>query len=265
MGAVVGVTYALRADWYEALLDTEIGVGRSPLYARPDDGNGLLTVPARVRRIAARVQGLRRIMTEWGPEPAVLEAGLDFIERLFGSATLEDCHVPVAVSSTDLRTGERVVVTVGPAQECVYASSALAGVVPPVEDGSKLLADGAYSDVAPVDVARSYPVSHVLAVDPGQLHHEVTITNGLEAMLRASEVCYTRHSELRFRQADLVIRPAFRRAIDTLDFAARREVVAAGIVGVRRVLPELRTMLGAGEGTRSGGIQSKVSDRVDPR
>ncbi len=139
--------------------------------------------------------------------------------------------------------------TTGPALECVYASSALAGVVPPIDHDGQQLADGAYADVAPVDVARRFGVPHVLAVDPGQLHLGLRVRNGLEAMLRASEVCYTRHSELRFREADLVIRPAFSRRIDTLDFAAKRECIAAGIQGVRRAAPQLSRTLGTTSGS----------------
>lgn len=41
------------------------------------------------------------------------------------------------------------------------------------------------------------------------------------------------HHGARFRQADLVLNPVFRRTVDMLDFAARRECVAAGVHAVR--------------------------------
>ena len=217
-----------------------------PPRAAPTSPTARGPKPFRLKRIATLAHQLHRITTQWGPSPVVLGAGLAFLDQLFGSALLGDCRIPVSVSATDLHTGRRVVMTSGPAAECVYASSALAGVVPPLEHGDGQLADGAYSDVAPVDVARSYGFSRVLAVDPGQLHCGVRVRNGLEAMMRASEVCYTRHAALRFREADLVIRPAFTRTIETLDFAAKRDSVAAGIRGVRRARAQLEQMLGRG-------------------
>lgn len=68
--------------------------------------------------------------------------------------SLEQGTLPVYVCATDLLSGKRVVLRDGPAPAALYASSALAGILPPAEIGGKYLVDGAYADIAPVDVAR---------------------------------------------------------------------------------------------------------------
>ncbi len=134
----------------------------------------------------------------------------------------------------------------GRARDAVYASSALPGLLPPFEDGTELLVDGSYVDDAPVDVAREYDVDAVITVDVGQ--HRiggggVRIHNGFQAMTRAVEICHYSHSQMRHREADLVIRPRFVRPVDVLDFSNKRCCIAAGIHAVRQALPDLRRVL----------------------
>lgn len=146
---------------------------------------------------------------------------------------LEDARLPLAVCVTDLRRGCRRVLRSGDAAESLYASVALAGILPPMERDGQLLADGAYADLAPVDVARAFGHPVVIAVNPGQEPATADIRNGLQALRRAMEICNLSHANARFRQADLVLNPVFRRSVDILDFAARRECVAAGARVVR--------------------------------
>ncbi len=64
--------------------------------------------------------------------------------------------------------------------------------------------------------------------------------------MRATEICYVHHATLRFDEAEVVIRPPFRRAIETLEFGAYRECMAAGVRGVRLEGPALREALDQG-------------------
>lgn len=238
MGAIVGAAYALRADWYRALRDTSLfGLteikGLGPTARRP----------ASLRRIASRAKTMWNLGHGWGTGLAVVKSGRDVLRSLFADADLSDGRVPVAVCATDLLSGERVVIRTGPAEAAVYASSALAGILPPVRRGPRLLADGAYTDICPIDVARTYGNDVIVAVNPGRADVVNEISTGLAAIMRATEICYLHHAALRFAQADVVIRPSFRRPIDTLDFAARRECVAAGIRGLRACREELEHLL----------------------
>lgn len=132
--------------------------------------------------------------------------------------------------------------------------------MPSLPSGELLLADGAYTDQAPVDVARSLGYDVVIAVDPGQRAERAMPRNGIEIVVRAMEICHAQHAHLRFETADLVLRPTFPRLIDTLDFAARRDCVAAGVRVVREERARLEARLATGRGA-GGCFEQRAADR----
>ncbi|MBL8996267.1 MAG: patatin-like phospholipase family protein [Gemmatimonadales bacterium] len=229
MGAIVGATYASRADWYEALLALDMRAFPQPLrrIGGPPSLGERVRYPMRLARVVWQT------FFGWGAGTTALAPVRATLDRLTLRSRLEAARVPVAVCATDLHTGRRVVLRAGPTSDALHASAALAGVAPPFARGAELLADGVYADIAPVDVARSFGCEVVIAVDAGLHLAGGDVRNGFEALFRAVEICHLRHADLRFAEADLVLRPPFRRSIDTLDFGAKRESIAAGIAAVR--------------------------------
>ncbi len=146
MGAVVGATYALRPDdWYGALLSFDTSPFPAPVRGTSDD-TGLRH---KLRNRFFQARGLWDLAVGWGLGERTLEAGLSTLQGLLGSKDLLDARIPVSVCATDLISGDRVVIRSGSAVQATYASSALAGVLPPLRRGGEYLADGAYSDIAP--------------------------------------------------------------------------------------------------------------------
>ena len=240
MGALVGATYAHRDDWYEAVLDMELGDFPGPVESR---GGGGHRVVRAVLKTLATLRLLWAVFRDWGPGARAREAGLRELRRLVGHGSLDRGRIPVVVTATDLRSGDRVVLRTVPSDDAVYASAALAGVLPPLELGQLLLADGAYTDLAPVDVARGLESATVIAVDAGRLDRAGEISNGFQALVRAVDICHRQHAHARLAAADLVLRPTFHRSIDTLEFSARRECVAAGLRNVRAERESIRALL----------------------
>lgn len=240
MGAVVAASYALNPNWRQQLIDMDTGVFPGP---RGLPGDQPPSWPRRVGAAWRNTRALWEMFRGWGPGERAYRDGYALLRELTRGLDLEMGKVPVAVSSTDLRTGERVVLRSGSAADAVYASAALAGVLPPLPKDGRLLCDGAYSDLAPIDVARNLGPGAVIAVDPVQPPKDTKIDNGLEALVRAVEICHMRHAELRFHEADLVLRPQFRRPIEVLEFAAKRECIAAGVRVVRERFGDLSRLL----------------------
>jgi NTE family protein len=250
MGAVVGATYALRADWFEALLSLDAASFPGPVRPLVSPGSR----PSKFERLVSGARAMWSLGRGWGEGVGRAEASREALHSLLGGMDLAEGRIPVAVSATDLLSGDRVVIRSGPAAEAAYASSALAGLVPPEPRGHWLLADGAYTDICPIDVARQYGHDAVVAVNPGRPKVVEAIQSGLEAIVRATEICYLHHATLRFDEADVVLLPRFRREIDTLDFTARRECVAAGIRAVRTDKSALHRVLGAGSRQRGSSV-----------
>ena len=154
-----------------------------------------------------------------------------------------DSSQSLALLEPLLFTGQRVVFGKGHATDYVYSSAALAGILPPLVDGPHVLMDGAYADIAPVDIARATGADVVIAVDPSQRENAAGPKNGIQAMMRSIEVCQYEHARLRFEQADLVIRPRFSQTIGTLEFRQKRHCIAAGAMAIRQAHNEISALL----------------------
>ncbi|MGA7715308.1 MAG: patatin-like phospholipase family protein, partial [Bradyrhizobium sp.] len=66
---------------------------------------------------------------------------------------LEDAQLPVHIVTTDIVTGESVVLSDGPAIEAIVASTSIPGAFAPVPYRGRYLADGAISANTPIKVA----------------------------------------------------------------------------------------------------------------
>ncbi|MDX2007249.1 MAG: patatin-like phospholipase family protein [Meiothermus sp.] len=240
MGAVVGATYGLNPDWYEALLNMDTSGFPDP------PAPSAAGLRQQLRLLPTYSQAAWSLVAGWGVGQRALPYGMALLERLTLGRALEDSRIPVAAIASDLISGDRAVLREGRAAEALYASAALAGILPPLERDGKLLADGAYADIAPIDVARALlPGAMVVAVNPHEFKNARPPRNGLQALVRALEVCHQQHAHVRFAEADVLLEPQFPFPIDTLDFGHKRVCVAAGARAVRAVLPRLRELLGA--------------------
>jgi NTE family protein len=88
-----------------------------------------------------------------------------WIDRYLGDLNLEDLPIPLAAVTTDLHTGEPVVLREGRLATAVRASSSVPGVVEPVEMNGRLLCDGGVSANVPIDAARQLGADYVIGVD----------------------------------------------------------------------------------------------------
>jgi NTE family protein len=89
----------------------------------------------------------------------------DLVQETIGPGRIEDLRLPYAAVCCDLATGDEVVLRDGPLAEAVRASSAIPGILPPVEAAGRNLVDGAMVTPVPVAAAASLSIEPVLAVN----------------------------------------------------------------------------------------------------
>jgi len=236
MGAVVGATYALNDDWYGALVDMDIsGFPPWPNFSEPGVFNYVKNLRVAQKAITGMYFG-------WGVGQPTVEWGRTMLSNLTLGKPLEAGRIPVLATATDIVSGERVVLETGPAADALYASAALAGILPPVEMDGRILVDGGYCDLAPVDVARAAGAEIVIVVDAATNFEAKKPANGLQAMFRAIEICQNEHTHLRFMPADMVIRPVIDPPVGVLEFENKRRCTAAGARAVLRSRAEIRRL-----------------------
>lgn len=237
MGAVVGATYALNEDWYDALMNMDVsGFPPLPDFSMPGTLNYFRNLRVAQRAITGMYFG-------WGIGQPTADWGRMVLSGLTLEKSLDEGRIPVFATATDIVNGERVVFGSGPASAALYASAALAGILPPAEIGGRVLVDGGYCDLAPVDVVRDAGADVVLAVDVALNNAHNKPANGMQAMIRALEICQSEHSHLRFKAADLVIHPVIDPPVGVLDFKHRKRCAASGVRVVLRDRVSIQRMV----------------------
>lgn len=100
------------------------------------------------------------------------ESGLfrnDSVTRVLEDAIkgikINECKIPFAAITTDVKTGEQVVLKTGSLQKAIEASTALPIVFKPCEIDGKTLMDGGFVNPVPADIVREMGAECVIAVD----------------------------------------------------------------------------------------------------
>jgi NTE family protein len=241
MGAVVAAVYALT----ETLPDDRMigslnGRGFNPLAS--------LGTPPGAERLRERFRHLveleRFLIDNLIGRAVGHETEVDAVlSELTAGRRLEESRIPVAVVACDLISGNPIVFRSGPATLALRASTTLPGIFPPVSYNGQLLVDGGFAGMVPTEVVRGMGADLVIAMDADPPHAVRDIRNGLEAMLRALDICSRRHKAWRLGQADLVIQPAFGEPIGAMDVSRGPQCVEAGARAAGAAGPEIRSLV----------------------
>lgn len=89
---------------------------------------------------------------------------MDFLNTKLGAHNIEDLPMGYAVVTTDLETGEQVVLDRGGLVDAVRASISIPGLIVPHRIGQRWLVDGSVLNPVPFDVARERFSGPVIAV-----------------------------------------------------------------------------------------------------
>ena len=88
-----------------------------------------------------------------------------FFRTLIGDKNFDDIKLPFAAVTTDVQTGEEIVIENGSLIEAVRASISIPGVFTPVRHQNRFLVDGGVVNPIPVDVVRNMGADIVIAVN----------------------------------------------------------------------------------------------------
>jgi NTE family protein len=105
----------------------------------------------------------------------------DFIRGHVGEGNIEDLPIPFCAVSTDLATGNEVVIKEGDIIEAVRASISVPGIFTPVKKDDMTQVDGGLVNPVPVSAAREMGADFVIAVD---LNHGIV---GKKALVPSHE------------------------------------------------------------------------------
>jgi NTE family protein len=121
-------------------------------------------------------------------------------------------EVPLRVVTTDLDTGDEILIVGGPVMPALLASAAIPGVFPPVELHGHRLVDGAVVNLVPISHALAGPIDRIFVLDVSNPLSNRTIRSPLDAAIRAFAISRDQRFELELqwvpRDVELVMLPA---------------------------------------------------------
>ena len=159
----IGVLHALEQQdvRIDLLAGTSIGALIGALYASG--------VPvSRLQQVACKLNW-RKLAGLIGP--IIPTSGLldnrrvtRFIKELLPVNTFEELQVPLAVTTTDIESGELIVIRQGLLLPAILAAISFPGLFPPVRVGKRFLVDGGLCSPVPTDVVRQMGAEIIIGV-----------------------------------------------------------------------------------------------------
>ncbi len=161
-----------------------------------------------------------------------------FLYRLLKDEDIRETSIPFAAVAVSLATGEEVVLQHGSIIRAAAASSAVPGVITPVEIDGQQLIDGSVLQVVPVQAARSLSPYPAVAVDVSRdIDREAPPKTGVDVIIRADLIANRRLNKGALKAADFVITPDVGLA-DWSDFHSIHRLITAGMEAAEQFLKQ---------------------------
>ena len=175
------------------------------------------------------------------------ERFIELLHELYDDVDIEDVRWPLQIAAVNVDTGEDVLIRRGNLIRAVAASSAIPGLVSPVEFEGQRLIDGAVTQSVPIppvnrhrEVLVAVDVSrHIRADYPKRL--------ALEYIFRAEEIATFRLNQMHLQKAEVVVHPEEVRQRHWADFSRLDDFVQSGERAARHKLKEIRKAMAAQE------------------
>jgi len=174
----------------------------------------------------------------------------EILRMLIPTQTFDQMQIPLKIVSTDIETGDDIILDKGDLMDALVKSCAIPGIMEPVEDEGKLIVDGGVGMPIPVPALKE-DCQMTLAVDIGLYEFErLDRPNARTIKIRSDIITSNRLKSRLASEADLVIKP------DTLGFHWSRfdsgEILFQnGRKAAKERLPRLMKMMEKIKGTRN--------------
>jgi NTE family protein len=239
MGGIIGGLYAAgysagelesivqKIDWNDLLSDTPSRL--SLFLSQREESEGSL--------FQFRLDGLKPYI------PTALTSGQK-LSNLFTNLTMRasfssksftrpqsdfnDLKIPFRAVTTDLVTGERVVLDSGDLAQALRATMAVPLAFTPVEMGERLLVDGGLVDPVPVEVVKQMGADVVIAINTvSSLLPAGKIKNPIDIANQTTSIMSLQKKEEELKKADLVINPELSE-FSAMDFGEVAKLIRLG-------------------------------------
>ncbi len=191
--------------------------------------------------------------TEWWflAKPVMFKSGLmssegieTWMDRIIREKTFADLNLEFAVTATDFRSGELVVIREGSVANAARISCTLPGIYQPVEYKGRALVDGGLVENLPANTCLSLGADIIIGVD---LHSNI-IENDLPktvllSFIHATNILQRQHELVQLDSVDVLISPKVG-SLSPLNFKAVDQFVDLGYDAAQAGEEQLSKLIG---------------------
>jgi len=127
------------------------------------------------------------------------------ILRDLGNVNIEDAIIPLSICTTDISTGEQVVLRKGNLAKAVCASTAIPGVFIPIEIGNRILIDGGISENVPISLLDKMGAGITLGINLNGSQSYPPPKEMISIMSNAIDIAIDLRTKDQLQKADFVI------------------------------------------------------------
>ncbi|MGC9356075.1 MAG: patatin-like phospholipase family protein [Mariniphaga sp.] len=131
----------------------------------------------------------------------------ELIAEYIGEVNIENANIPLAMISTDISTGKKVVLKEGDVARGVMASTCLPGIFIPVEMNDVTLVDGGIVENVPIDTIKEMGADYVVGVDLNAKNKYEKPNNILDVIMNSFHFTLKTAAKYQTENADLLITP----------------------------------------------------------
>ena len=160
----------------------------------------------------------------------------------FAERCLHHMEIPYWANAVDIRTGREFTISDGSIIDCIRASIALPGLLPPFERGDHLLVDAGIIDPVPVNLVRRMGARYVVAVNAMAALEGQPISKRfpmVDVMLRCTRIMGHEIGQARAEEsANVVVTPILGK-LQMLDFGKCEEIIDCGRKAAEANMPAI--------------------------
>jgi NTE family protein len=232
--AHVGVLRALaeREIPISAVSGTSIGAFVAALYAFGKSWEEIREIALELRWLDVSGMSLSRyaLLSNRKLGEMVIDA--------IGNVDIDEARIPLAVTATDIASGDRVVLLEGGVADAVMASASIPGIFIPVEIGDRLLVDGGVVENVPLSPLSQLGADFFIGVDLNAKKVHQRPTNIIDVLLNSLDFAMRNATRTQTAGADIRIEPDLSE-FNKLDAGQTADLIERGYSEATRILAEL--------------------------
>ena len=156
------------------------------------------------------------------------------ITEHIGDVNFAKADIPIAMISTDISNGEKIILKEGKVADAVMASTCIPGIFIPLEIGNKLLVDGGIVENVPITPLKEMGADFIIAVDLNAEYSHKKPEGIVEVLLNTYDFTIMTATKLQTEEADVLIKPDLS-SFNMVDTNQTADLIEQGYLEAKKV------------------------------